>query len=103
LEKKYNESVSKKSALHEAFEATKMELKDSYVRYTELQKEVDGLRNADGEVKGSGVNRSVVGGTKPVNGVNGVNGAVVAAQAAMDSHKTPGVSVEEMKAEQTVS
>ncbi len=36
---RYNESVSKKSSLHEAFEALKIELKDSYVRYQTLQKE----------------------------------------------------------------
>ncbi len=82
--------MSKRSALHEAFEATKMELKESYERFAELHKEVERLRKEAGAGAG-------VGAEKKVNS-NGPNGALLAAQAAMDvPDKRAGVSVEEVK------
>ena len=87
MEKKYNEGVSKKSALHEAFEATKLELKDSYERYAELHQEVTKLR---AQQQGQHAEHPAV--------KAGVNGALVAAQAAM---KEPDVKVDEVKADST--
>lgn len=102
LEKKYNESVSKKSALHEAFEATKIELKDSYQRFNDLHREHTDLREEMWKLRQQ-VKEMEQSKAKTNSVTNGeeVNGAVLAAQAATGTQKAPSVGVEEIKNEQT--
>lgn len=59
LERGHNESVSRKSAMHEAFQALKLELSESHEAYRKLQGEVDDLRRAGVERSSASASVSV--------------------------------------------